>query len=190
MSQSKPRIRHRMLDHWDNLDGTIERGYAGLSIWDWHELPTSLAALHRLRPRQCLHRHQWRRPQQCRGAGCHPDIALSGKGGSAGASVPTLWNQGLFLRALFRAHRDRRAEDRRSTRSRGEGVVAGQGGRNLSPHSRFRRLSRQGEFGRPAGPAGLWPQPRRWRQHARRRADAAWRHRDLARLRLFGGHPR
>ena len=37
--ESKPRVRHRMLDHWDNLDGTMERGYAGLSIWDWHDLP-------------------------------------------------------------------------------------------------------------------------------------------------------
>ncbi len=25
----------RILNHWDNLDGTIERGYAGRSIWDW-----------------------------------------------------------------------------------------------------------------------------------------------------------
>jgi alpha-glucuronidase len=37
--ESKPHIRHRMLDHWDNLDGTMERGYAGLSLWDWHDLP-------------------------------------------------------------------------------------------------------------------------------------------------------
>ena len=34
-----PKLTHRMLDHWDNLDGTIERGYAGFSIWDWHKLP-------------------------------------------------------------------------------------------------------------------------------------------------------
>jgi alpha-glucuronidase len=34
MSQ-KPRLRLRVLDHWDNLDGTIERGYAGRSLWDW-----------------------------------------------------------------------------------------------------------------------------------------------------------
>src|SRR5690606_19552835 len=27
------------LDHWDNLDRTVERGYAGFSIWDWHKLP-------------------------------------------------------------------------------------------------------------------------------------------------------
>jgi alpha-glucuronidase len=36
---SAPRVELRMLDHWDNLDGTIERGYAGHSIWDWHKLP-------------------------------------------------------------------------------------------------------------------------------------------------------
>jgi len=34
-----PRLRHRMLQHWDNLDRTVERGYAGSSIWDWHKLP-------------------------------------------------------------------------------------------------------------------------------------------------------
>ncbi len=37
-----PRIQHRILDHWDNLDGTIERGYAGVSIWDWQTLPEYL----------------------------------------------------------------------------------------------------------------------------------------------------
>jgi alpha-glucuronidase len=34
-----PIIPLRMLDHWDNLDGTVERGYAGRSLWDWTELP-------------------------------------------------------------------------------------------------------------------------------------------------------
>lgn len=34
-----PRITHRLLNHWDNLDRTVERGYAGFSIWDWHRLP-------------------------------------------------------------------------------------------------------------------------------------------------------
>ena len=37
-----PRIRHRILDHWDNLDRTVERGYAGESLWDWHKLPDYL----------------------------------------------------------------------------------------------------------------------------------------------------
>ncbi len=34
-----PRIKYRLLFHWDNLDRTIERGYAGFSLWDWHKLP-------------------------------------------------------------------------------------------------------------------------------------------------------
>lgn len=33
----------RMLNHWDNLDGTVERGYAGRSIWQWDKLPDSLS---------------------------------------------------------------------------------------------------------------------------------------------------
>ena len=36
---SSPKIKLRLLNHWDNLDGTIERGYAGFSFWDWHRLP-------------------------------------------------------------------------------------------------------------------------------------------------------
>jgi alpha-glucuronidase len=37
--ESSPRIQTRILNHWDNLDRTVERGYAGSSIWDWHRLP-------------------------------------------------------------------------------------------------------------------------------------------------------
>ncbi|HEY8917052.1 MAG TPA: alpha-glucuronidase family glycosyl hydrolase [Chitinophaga sp.] len=36
---SAPRIQHRILNHWDNLNRTVERGYAGFSIWNWHTLP-------------------------------------------------------------------------------------------------------------------------------------------------------
>ncbi len=35
----KPRFKLRVLDHWDNLDGSIERGYAGRSLWNWSKLP-------------------------------------------------------------------------------------------------------------------------------------------------------
>ncbi len=35
----KPRLKLRLLNHWDNLDGSIERGYAGRSLWDWDSLP-------------------------------------------------------------------------------------------------------------------------------------------------------
>ncbi|MFA9189303.1 alpha-glucuronidase family glycosyl hydrolase [Flavobacterium sp. FBOR7N2.3] len=34
-----PKINIRMLNHWDNLDGTVERGYAGFSLWNWQKLP-------------------------------------------------------------------------------------------------------------------------------------------------------
>lgn len=34
-----PKLQRRMLNHWDNLNGTIERGYAGYTIWDWQRLP-------------------------------------------------------------------------------------------------------------------------------------------------------
>ncbi len=36
---SSPKIQLRILDHWDNPDRTVERGYAGFSIWDWPRLP-------------------------------------------------------------------------------------------------------------------------------------------------------
>ena len=37
-----PKIDLRILNHWDNLDRTVERGYAGFSIWNWHQLPEYL----------------------------------------------------------------------------------------------------------------------------------------------------
>lgn len=36
---SAPKLKLRLLNHWDNLNRTVERGYAGFSIWDWHKLP-------------------------------------------------------------------------------------------------------------------------------------------------------
>ena len=34
-----PKVKVRILNHWDNMDRTIERGYAGFSIFNWHQLP-------------------------------------------------------------------------------------------------------------------------------------------------------
>lgn len=39
---SIPKIQLRMLNHWDNVLGTIERGYAGSSLWKWYELPETI----------------------------------------------------------------------------------------------------------------------------------------------------
>ncbi|WP_409013180.1 alpha-glucuronidase family glycosyl hydrolase [Emticicia sp. CRIBPO] len=36
---TSPKINLRLLNHWDNNNGTIERGYAGMSLWKWYELP-------------------------------------------------------------------------------------------------------------------------------------------------------
>jgi len=36
---SAPKISRRILNHWDNLNGFIERGYAGFSLWQWFYLP-------------------------------------------------------------------------------------------------------------------------------------------------------
>jgi alpha-glucuronidase len=38
----QPRLQRRLLNHWDNLDGSIERGYAGRSLWRWAELPAKI----------------------------------------------------------------------------------------------------------------------------------------------------
>jgi alpha-glucuronidase len=35
----RPALKLRLLNHWDNLDGSVERGYAGRSLWDWPSLP-------------------------------------------------------------------------------------------------------------------------------------------------------
>lgn len=42
-----PAYNVRVLNHWDNLDGTIERGYAGHSIWNWDELPDVVSPRYR-----------------------------------------------------------------------------------------------------------------------------------------------
>jgi len=36
---AQPALPRRLLNHWDNLDRSVERGYAGESIWNWWELP-------------------------------------------------------------------------------------------------------------------------------------------------------
>ena len=62
---SSPRVERRLLNHWDNLDRTVERGYAGFSIWEWFYLPEIREpALSRLRARLRVGRHQRRRAHQ------------------------------------------------------------------------------------------------------------------------------
>jgi alpha-glucuronidase len=39
----RPRVQLRLLNHWDNLNGSIERGYAGRSLWQWSDLPGTIS---------------------------------------------------------------------------------------------------------------------------------------------------
>jgi alpha-glucuronidase len=41
--ESFPKTNIRVLNHWDNLNRSVERGYAGLSLWDWKSLPDSIS---------------------------------------------------------------------------------------------------------------------------------------------------
>ncbi len=45
--QQAPKIQHRVLNHWDNLNGSVERGYAGSSLWNWGQLPGTLSGRYR-----------------------------------------------------------------------------------------------------------------------------------------------
>lgn len=42
-----PSYDRRLLNHWDNLNRTVERGYAGYSIWRWNELPEKVSPRYR-----------------------------------------------------------------------------------------------------------------------------------------------
>lgn len=50
---SAPRIARRLLNHWDNLNRTIERGYAGFSLWEWPVLPDYVSPRYRDYARAC-----------------------------------------------------------------------------------------------------------------------------------------
>lgn len=41
--RQRPCLQLRLMNHWDNLNGTIERGYAGRSLWQWDQLPQELS---------------------------------------------------------------------------------------------------------------------------------------------------
>jgi alpha-glucuronidase len=40
----RPRLQFRLLNHWDNMEGSVERGYAGRSLWQWDHLPDTVDA--------------------------------------------------------------------------------------------------------------------------------------------------
>jgi alpha-glucuronidase len=48
-----PRIQRRLLNHWDNLNRFVERGYAGSSLWEWFVLPDHVSPRMRDYARAC-----------------------------------------------------------------------------------------------------------------------------------------
>jgi alpha-glucuronidase len=44
---ASPKIMNRLLNHWDNLNGDVERGYAGQSLWNWSTLPATISQRYR-----------------------------------------------------------------------------------------------------------------------------------------------
>ena len=162
----------RLLDHWDNLDGTIERGYAGFSLWNWAELPD------RVDPRYDDY------------ARANASIGINGavlnnvnanaqsltapylaKAAALARTSPALWHPRLPVGQLRRAARDRRSADRRPARPGRRRVVARQGRRDLPVIPDFGGFLVKANSRRAAGAAGLRAHPRRRRQRARRRAS-------------------
>jgi alpha-glucuronidase len=48
-----PALQLRLMNHWDNPNGTIERGYAGASMWQWNDLPEKLSPRYADYARSC-----------------------------------------------------------------------------------------------------------------------------------------
>jgi alpha-glucuronidase len=88
---SVPRVKLRMLDHWDNLDGSVERGYAGASLWDWHKLP------HYLDPRYT----DYARANASLGINC---VALTNVNANALVLTPQYLEKVRALADVFRAY--------------------------------------------------------------------------------------
>jgi len=51
--QESPALQLRLMNHWDNPNGTIERGYAGRSLWQWNELPRTPSSRYKDYARAC-----------------------------------------------------------------------------------------------------------------------------------------
>ena len=134
---SQPRTQIRVLNHWDNLDRHVERGYAGQSIWDWHKLPAYLD------PRYTDY------ARACASIGINGAV-LTNVNANATSLTPAYLEKAAALagvlrpyrsarlphRALQRAHRARRPENRGSARSTGARLVEGEGRRDLRAGSR------------------------------------------------------
>ncbi len=187
---SVPKLQYRLLNHWDYLDGTIERGYAGWSIWDWHKLPDYLD------------------PRYTDYARADASVGINGAVlNNVGAQAQALSHEYL-VKAAALANVFRPYGVRVFLTAKWSSPIELDGLKTADPLDpavkkwwkakadeiyklipRFRRLPREGQLRRPARSAGLQSHARGRRERPRRRSRAAWRHRDVARVRLFGQEP-
>ncbi len=89
--RESPRLALRVLDHWDNLDRYVERGYAGSSLWDWQTLP------------------QWRDPRYTDYARANASLGINGTvlnnvNASALSLSPAYLAKAAALADLFRPY--------------------------------------------------------------------------------------
>ncbi|MFL2363185.1 alpha-glucuronidase family glycosyl hydrolase [Xanthomonas protegens] len=89
--RESPRIHLRVLDHWDDLDGHVERGYAGRSLWDWQSLP------------------EWRDPRYTDYARANASIGINGTvlnnvNANAQSLAPSYLDKAAALADVFRPY--------------------------------------------------------------------------------------
>ena len=129
---ARPQAPIRWLNHWDNVDGTIERGYGGRSIfWEGGKVRDDLGAGQRLRTAARLARDQ--RPldhQRQRQPGV-PDAGVPAADRQGCRRAAALGRAGRHLGRLRQPAEGRQARDLRSARSRRDQVVEDEGRRDL-----------------------------------------------------------
>ena len=89
--RESPRLPLRVLNHWDNLDGHVERGYAGRSLWDWQTLP------------------EWRDPRYTDYARANASLGINGTvlnnvNASAQSLAPDYLDKAATLADMFRPY--------------------------------------------------------------------------------------
>ena len=145
--ESRPRIARRLLNHWDNLDGSVERGYAGASLW-W--------PLDEARPDHIDDRIiDYARANASLGingavinnVNADPRVLTApyARSRPSPRGAAPLRHSRLSVGQCRRAAHAESAGERRSARSRGGRLVARQGRRDLRAHSGLRRVRGQGQ---------------------------------------------
>ena len=172
----------RMINHWDNIDGTIERGYAGsVDLLRRRPGDAGPAPGHRLRAAARVRRRERRQPQQRQ---CHPRGRAAAHPGApaqarqARRGLPPLRHQAVHQHQLRLAHRAVRRAHRRPARRGRRRLVAAAGGGGLRAHPRPRRVRGEGGQRVPAWSARLRAHPgggsERPRGRAARRTAGSW----------------